>query len=281
MRARPDILARATPPSRALWPHGVSGDIPILLIRISEESHIPLVRQLIKAREYWRAKCIACDFVILNEHSSSYVQELQRSLQEIVAVNEHGPADPLGHVVLVRADLTDVESVMALRAAARVDLAASRGLLEAQLDIIKGEEINPLKSTNFPSRLLSQNSYTTNSDLPTGLKNFNGYGGFSADGREYVIVAKDGRTTPAPWINVVANPSFGFQISSEGAGFCWHGNSQQNQLTPWSNDPVTNESGDFLYIKDLEVGDLWSPPLLRSRRPIAATFARMVRDIAV
>ncbi len=68
-----------------------------------------------------------------------------------------------------------------------------------------------------------------------------------------------GGRRPRPWVNVIANRNFGFQVSAEGAGFCWAGNSQQNQITAWSNDPVSNEPGEVLYLKDLDSGEIWTP----------------------
>src|SRR5207245_8318464 len=84
------------------------------------------------------------------------------------------------------------------------------------------------------------------------LEFFNGLGGFAADGREYVTVLSEGQWTPAPWVNVVANPSFGFQVSESGGGYTWSVNSRENQLTPWSNDPVCDPPGETLYVRDEE-----------------------------
>ena len=97
------------------------------------------------------------------------------------------------------------------------------------------------------------------------LEFFNGLGGFSPDGREYVTVLGPGQSTPAPWINVVANPSFGFQVAVEGGGYTWSQNSRENQLTPWSNDPVSDPPGEVLYVRDDDTGELWTPTALPIR----------------
>ncbi len=94
---------------------------------------------------------------------------------------------------------------------------------------------------------------------------FNGLGGFSNDGREYLTILGEGQWTPAPWINVIANSSFGFQTSVEGGGYTWAVNSQQNQLTPWSNDPVTDRPGEVFYVRDEDDGTLWTPTALPIR----------------
>ena len=99
----------------------------------------------------------------------------------------------------------------------------------------------------------------------TELEFFNGLGGFSDDGREYLTILGEGQWTPAPWINVIANSSFGFQTSVEGGGYTWSINSQQNQLTPWSNDPVTDRPGEVIYVRDEDNGALWTPTALPIR----------------
>jgi cyclic beta-1,2-glucan synthetase len=103
-------------------------------------------------------------------------------------------------------------------------------------------------------------------DLPR-LEFFNGSGGFDRDGREYVTILQGGKTTPAPWINVIANPSFGFQVSAEGSGHVWSENSRENQITPWSNDPVSDPPGEAIYLHDLETGRIWTPTALPIRGP--------------
>ena len=99
------------------------------------------------------------------------------------------------------------------------------------------------------------------------LEFFNGTGGFAEDGREYVTVLQDGASTPAPWLNVIANPGFGFQVSAEGSGHTWAENSRENQLTPWSNDPVSDPPGEAVYLRDLDSGALWTPTALPIRGP--------------
>ncbi len=256
-RARPEVLTQASSAAVALWPLGISGDLPIVLVRVSEEVHVPLVRQMLRARDYWRAKGLASDLVILNERPASYAQELQKTLDGMVHTNERGPDDALGRVVLARVDMVEAAGILALRAAAAVEINAARGGLEDLLAPLLADEPNA-KPKSQPATMPTPASQP-NTAMPAQLRYFNGFGGFTQDGREYAVVLRGGNPTPAPWINVIANPDFGFQVSAEGAGFCWSGNSQQNQLTPWSNDPVSNEAGDAVYLRDLDTGEVWSP----------------------
>ena len=89
-----------------------------------------------------------------------------------------------------------------------------------------------------------------------------------------MAVLAPGQSTPAPWINVIANPNFGFQVGTEGGGSTWSANSRENQLTPWSNDPVTDRSGEALYLRDLDSGDLWSATALPIRDEAVTYVAR-------
>ena len=257
LRASPEILLRGGRPAATLWGAGISGDLPIALVRISAEEEIPIVLQMLRAHEYWQQKRLAVDLVILNERDASYAQDLQKSLEATIHTALRDATEPgaLGKVFLLRLDLIGPEAREALRTAARIDLSARRGSLAEQLNALADTEQE--KKTIRPSR--TAESRAPLGPEPESLQFFNGFGGFSADGREYVIDLNGGRRTPAPWINVIANSNFGFQVSAEGAGFCWAGNSQQNQINAWSNDPVSNEPSEVLYLKDMDSGEVWCP----------------------
>jgi len=103
-------------------------------------------------------------------------------------------------------------------------------------------------------------------DLPgQPLLPANGLGGFSADGTEYVISTDARRRTPAPWVNVLANPRFGTLVSESGGGYTWSENAHEFRLTPWSNDPVSDASGEACYLRDEETGHVWSAAPLPAR----------------
>ena len=106
------------------------------------------------------------------------------------------------------------------------------------------------------------------------LEFFNGLGGFAAGGKEYVTILGPGQSTPAPWINVIANSAFGFQTATEGGGYTWSANSRENQLTPWSNDPVSDPPGEAFYVRDDKTGDIWSPTAVPIRDPSGVYVAR-------
>ncbi len=242
-----------------LWGMGISGDLPILLVRIADIHQLDLVRESLQAIEYWRMKQLAVDLVILNEHSSSYAQDLQIGLETLVRASQSRPQlgdrHATGHIFMLRGDLISPGARALLVATARAILLGDRGRLSDQLaGAPRAEVTEPPR----PRRGIVSSDLRVAKPEP-GVEYFNGLGGFAEGGREYLTVLGPGQATPAPWINVVANPNFGFQVSAEGGGYAWSINSREHQLTPWSNDPITDPPGQALYIRDEETGDLWSP----------------------
>ena len=269
LRPPPGQIQRGAASPTAIWSQGISGDLPIVLLRIADIEDLAIARQLLRAHEYWRAKLLAVDLVILNERPSSYIQDLQTALETVVRTSQSRPQvdgdAARGRVFVLRADLLSAETRAALSSSARVVLNAPRGSLEEQLRRVQPVELQlPLQR-----RLPARSQAPAPVPMPRDLEFFNGLGGFSANGREYVVVLGAGQTTPAPWINVIANPHFGFQVAVEGSGFTWSLNSREYQLTPWSNDAVTDRPAEVLYVHDTDTGELWCP----TATPIRDEFA--------
>ncbi len=263
LRAAPQVLAANHRGPAGLWAYGISGDLPIALVRIERDEERDVVRQLLQAHEYWGLKGVPADLVILNARGSSYAQDLQQSIETMVRVSRstagrEAHADR-GRVFVLREDLLPPQDLVLLRAAARLLILASRGSLSEQT--IRLERPRPAVLRLRPPR----ETAAALSPPTQELEFFNGLGGFTPDGREYVIALGKGQWTPAPWINVVANPNFGFQVSESGSGYVWSGNSRENKLTPWSNDPVSDAPGETLYVRDEDSGSLWGPTCLPIR----------------
>ena len=273
LRPSSQVLKQGGGPASKLWVHGISGDVPIVLVRIDEASDLEIVRQVLLAHEYWRMKQLAVDLVILNEQPPSYVQDLQTSLEALVRTSRSRPkpieAGVQGAIFTLRADLVSIEVRNLLQAAARVVLVGRRGSLFEQVKRLPEPKPSPppLRQV-FPST-------APQVALPRPVfEFFNGLGGFADNGREYVATLEHGQSTPAPWINVVCNPSFGFQASVEGSGYTWSLNSQQNQITPWTNDPVSDAPGEVFYVRDEDSGEIWGPTALPIREENSSYVAR-------
>jgi cyclic beta-1,2-glucan synthetase len=274
LRPAADVLARTSLDISTLWAQGISGDLPIILARIDDSDDVEIIRQLLRAHEYWRMKQLSADVVIINEKATSYVQELQESLEALVRGSKlrlsPDSGGLSGKIFLVRGDLLSEQARAQLQSVARAVLLSRRGTLAEQ--IVRSQTTE----TEAPP-LLRPPRATRRQDLPMpeqALQFFNGLGGFVENGREYVIVLGEGLRTPEPWINVIANPNFGFLVSESGAGFTWSLNSRENQLTPWSNDHVFDTPGEAIYIRDEHSGEVWTPTALPIRDEDATYVAR-------
>ena len=241
-----------------LWRYGISGDRPIVLLRIAESKDLGLAEQLLRAHEYWRIKGLSVDLVIMNEKALSYVEDLQNVLNAMVRDNQlHSIAqssENSGAVFVIQADQLSNEERRLLQTAARAMLVSNHGTLAEQLL----RHSRPIAAFIAPKVAPILDARASALTIPA-LEFFNGLGGFAEQGREYVIVLDKGQTTPAPWINVIANPEFGFMVSESGTACTWAENSRLNQLTPWANDPVSDPSGEVFYIRDDESNALWCP----------------------
>ncbi len=255
MRGAADRLARNRKGQAGLWAYSISGDLPIALVSISEARDLTLVRQMLQAHAYWRMHGLKADLVILNEEPGGYEQPLREKLERLVqAQSTEAGVDKPGGVYLRSAGLIPAEDLILLRAAASVVMVAARGALSHQLSAAP-------EPPELPAPLDARGGDREPSAvLPfLELPYFNSLGGFTTDGREYAVYLGPGMNTPMPWVNVLANPSFGALVSETGAGFAWQGNSQRNRLTPWSNDPVLDPPSEAVYIRDEESGAFWTP----------------------
>jgi cyclic beta-1,2-glucan glucanotransferase len=261
------VLARQTAGPEALWAHGISGDLPIVLVQVDESEDVGIVRQLLRAHEYWRMKQLAVDLVILNDRAPSYVQDLQVLLETLLRTSQsarpHDGHEPQGSVYIVRADRLTAAQREVLQSGARAVLSSWRGTLAEQVARAQRPDAAPLA---LPRRAVVRPPVPA--ALAPGrpdLEFYNGLGGFAEDAHEYVTILGQGGWTPSPWINVIANPGFGFQVSESGSGYTWSVNSRENQLTAWSNDPVSDPPSEAIYVRDDETGNLWGPTALPIR----------------
>ncbi|MDO8289847.1 MAG: glucoamylase family protein [Parvibaculum sp.] len=276
LRPSSETILRGAGTQSSLWPYGISGDVPILLLRISETEDLDIVHEVLQAFQYLKMKQLAVDIVILNDRSSSYVQDLQIAIETLVRTNQSRLAADhkrtAGSIFVLRSDLMSADARALLISVSRVVLVGRRGRLSDQLEHASGSALNPAPVIKRPKPVSTAPS--DNAAMTRELEFFNGLGGFSDDGREYVTILQSGQTTPAPWINVIANTGFGFQVGVEGGGCTWSGNARENQLTPWSNDPVSDRSGEAFYIRDADTGDLWSATASPIRNENATYIAR-------
>ncbi len=257
LRADPHMLANNREGQPSLWRYGISGDFPILLVRAHTLDQ-PLIVEALQAYTYWRRQHLKINLVILNEQATGYSSELRNHLlQQLAAMGADGALNQRDGIFLLDADqMRDVDRTL-IASAARAILDDRNGSLAEQVGRMNETPASLPELTPILNRG-EESEDTPPLDRPAGLLFDNGLGGFSPDGREYVIYLEPGQTTPRPWINVIANPEFGFLVSEAGSGSTWAANSGENRLTPWRNDPVGDHPGEVLYLRDEENTQVWS-----------------------
>jgi cellobiose phosphorylase len=245
-----------------LWPHSISGDLPIVLVRVAGVDDETVVRQLVRWNVYARRRGLKSDLVILDERDSEPADQLRKELETGISSEMLGKP---GGVFFLTADKVTTDEAVLLAAAARAVLGGGCGSLTEQIEHIDSRaDSRPEPSLSFTSAASATKTVATPAQPPEGLSFWNGFGGFTRDGREYKIVI-DGSSQsgpglpPAPWTNVLSNPQFGCLATEAGLGYSWAGNSQMNRLTPWSNDPTSDSPGEVIYLRDEDTGDLWTP----------------------
>jgi cellobiose phosphorylase len=271
LRAEPGILIKNRRGQSGLWGYSISGDLPIVLLQIEDPANINLARQLVQAHAYWKLKGLAVDLVIWNEDRAGYRQLLQEQILGLIAAGiEANVVDRPGGIFVRSGDQISNEDRILFQTVACAVLSDARGALADQINRRGFGElsISPFK----PTRTYKANPQSEEGLFRHDLIFFNGVGGFTPDGREYVMTTSKNRVTPAPWVNILANPEFGTVISEKGLAYTWAENSHEYRLTPWNNDPVTDSSGEALYLRDEETGHFWSPaPLTDSESKLYLT----------
>ncbi|NLX69821.1 MAG: glycosyl transferase [Clostridiales bacterium] len=253
-----------------LWSYGISGDLPIVLLEVSKIEHMELVKQVLTAHEYWRLKGLNADLVLLNEYGTSYEQPVQERLQDLVMVSHaRDLQNRPGGVYILQGSLMPDEDKTLLKAVARLVLRGDAGSIVSQLKYEEPMEALPPPVTVAVVPSGDEQYHKLNTEEDQELLFFNQLGGFTQDGREYVIKLEQENITPMPWSNIVSNPRFGFLVTESGGGYTWYKNSRQNKLTPWSNDPVIDPRGEVVYIRDEDTGEFWSitPLPVKGRHP--------------
>ncbi|MGI1660170.1 MAG: GH36-type glycosyl hydrolase domain-containing protein [Desulfitobacterium sp.] len=294
------MIPQNTRSQSSLWPHAISGDIPVLLVRVSQIEHLELIRQLLKIHDYWLQKGLNSDLVILNEDESGYMQTFYDHLRDLVAVG-HSQSHHhwQGKVHIIQKKHLAVEDEILLQAVAKLTLSGDAGSLAAQLRnlsrdacrkplglterrAVARDKVVKLIPATAPatapatSPALDQgvstvqnlsNSHKALTADQEKLWFYNGLGGFSQDGKEYIVELRGGSHTPLPWLNICANEQFGFQVSTTGSGYTWAGNSREHKLTTWSNDPVLDPLSEVIYLRDESSREVWTitPDPIRSK----------------
>ncbi len=265
LRSAGSLITKNKLTQSGLWRFGISGDLPIILVRINDSLHLKLVEELLSAHKYLANRSVNFDLLILNENADGYLQNLNNSLEQLLnnkyalnILNAKGGIFPRN-----LKQLSDSEYLL-LQSVARVVLNGEKGSLSTQLATIKTTGNEPI-NLNLPKYFFKDSNVSSESIARRKLPQLefpNAIGGFSKAGKAYSMNVNLSSLPPAPWINVIANPNFGFTISETGSGYTWSENCRENRLTTWNNDPVSDQAGEVIYIRDVSNGAFWCPTSL-------------------
>lgn len=265
-RAENSVILRNQLGQSGLWRFGISGDLPIMLMRVSDLNRLNLIKQVLQAHSYWRMHGLRVDLVIINEDFSGYRASLQ---DQIIGIVNAGPESQLidkpGGVFIRRLEELSEEARVLLQTVARVVLTEKSDSIIDHLERrVSKDRPTERAADRFTTLLQSWPAYEEQNEAlpPQKLIFDNGIGGFKEDGREYVMTLRSGQSTPAPWANVIASPHIGTVVSESGGAYTWVENAHEFRLTSWHNDPLTDASGEAIYIRDEETGAYWSPTAL-------------------
>ncbi len=251
----------------ALWRYSISGDLPIILVVLNNNNQMKLLSEVLKAQEYCHLMDIVVDLVILNEEEHTYDAPLNQLISDIILSSQtHDYASRIKHVFVLDKGKVLEEDIPLLYAVSRLVFKGDDGNLSEQLE--RGKKKFLPSTVEFEKIAYNANNNMESPEIPS-LLYFNKLGGFNETGDEYIIKLNNDQLTPAPWINVITNENFGFLVSESGSGYTWSGNSRENKLTPWFNDPVADPSGEVIYLRDEDTGHIWTPSAspIREKEP--------------
>ena len=264
LRADPGILIKNRRGQSGLWGNSISGDLPIVLLQIGEPANIDLVRQLLQAHAYWRSKGVTVDLVICNPEGTGSRQQLHDQISALIAAGSEAKlSDQPGGIFVRVAKPLPSEDLILLQSVARVVLDDGAGTLTEQTN--RHSHAEAVVRLPTPAQTTPVETVAAVESSRGDLLFFNGLGGFTPDGCEYIVTIAPGQVTPAPWVNVIASPSFGTIVSETGCANTWSENAHEFLLTPWSNDPISDSHGEAFYLRDEESGQFWSPTPWPSR----------------
>lgn len=255
-RAEANIIASNRKGQSGLWGYSISGDLPVVLVRVQDSDNTALVRQLIKAHSYWRMKGLAVDLVIWNDDFGTYRQLLHDQIMGFVTAMSGSIIDQPGGIYVRQGDQLTTEDRVLFQTVARLIFTDNGGTLQEQMARQKPARVLPPALKVTGDHIIDPDLKV---ELPGNLVFNNGTGGFTPDGKEYFILTTPAQTSPAPWVNIIANAEFGTMMSESGSGYSWAENAHSYRLSPWKNDPISDKTGEAFYIRDEIGGNYWSP----------------------
>jgi cellobiose phosphorylase len=245
-----------------LWKYGISGDLPIILLKIEDLNDMYVVRDALKAHEYFRSKNIKADLVILNGEENSYDQYVNYEIENAILNNQVEYLKNIsGGIFVININQIDKEDIELLEFKSNIIINAKDGDIKTAIDDLEEAYLKTIRDIGLdvkPEYIVQEDINTNQNVDMNSLKYYNEYGGFSEDGLEYTIKLDKENKLPTVWSMILANPNFGTVVTQNLGGFTWHKNSRLNRLSAWNNNPVMDLPSEIIYLKDYKTGEKWS-----------------------
>ena len=243
---RKDILTKNSMNQTNLWKYGITGDYPIILVEVYESESINLVKEVMKAFEFYKTRAIFTDVVIVNREEDVYKPIVKREIEkEMFRMDTlYNFYETPGKIFVLDGNDVSYQEDILLNMVARLRFNTKKSSsLTESIKILQQEN----KMINYDSIKYANN---INVKYDNNLNLFNGYGGFNKEGNEYIIT---NQKTPTPWSNVIANSKFGTIVTNNECGFTYAYNSQMFKITSWTNDIVLDDMSEGINVNQERV----------------------------
>ena len=245
-----------------LWKYGISGDLPIILIKIEDLNDMHVIQDVLKAYEFFRTKNIKTDLVILNKEENSYDQYVNYEIENAILNKQmEFLKNQFGGIFVINSNQIEKDDIDLLEFKSNIVIDSKLGDIQAQIDDLEEEYLKTLKNIGLDSKvdyvISDEMQANINIDM-SNLEYYNEYGGFSEDGLEYTIKLEKDNKLPTVWSMVFANQNFGTIVTQNLGGYTWHKNSRLNRLSAWNNNHVFDLPSEVIYLKDYKTGKKWS-----------------------
>ena len=246
----------------SLWKYGISGDIPIILVKIEDLNDMYVVKDILKAHEYFRSKNIKVDLIILNGEENSYDQYVNYEIENAILNRQVEYLKNIsGGIFVLNRNQIDKDDIELLDFKSNLIINAKDGDIKTALTDLEEEYLKTIKNIGLDTKteyiIGEEISSNYNFDM-NNLKYYNEYGGFSEDGLQYTIKIDKENKLPTIWSMILANRTFGTVVTQNLGGFTWHQNSRLNRLSAWNNNPVMDLPSEIIYLKEYKTGKKWS-----------------------
>ncbi len=246
----------------SLWKYGISGDIPIILLKIEDLNDMHVVQDILKAHEFFRSKNIRTDLVILNEEENSYDQYVNNEIENAILNKQMEYLKNIsGGIFVISKNQISAEEIELLEFKSNIIIDAKKGDINTIIEDLEDEYIKTVKNIgkDIKPEYICQEEADMNQNVDlSNFKYYNEYGAFSDDGYEYTIKLDKENKLPTVWSMILANENFGTIVTQNLGGFTWHENSRLNRLSAWNNNPVFDLPSEIIYLKDYKTGKKWS-----------------------